>query len=93
MTEEAIEIRLKLFADLGDLLPRELEGRQRVHNELPVRVPRDTTIGDVLARFAVPERRAHLVLVNGVFVPRQERAAHRLCAGDALAVWPPIAGG
>lgn len=93
MTTEVIEIRLKLFADLVDYLPRELDGRPRVHNELPVRVARGATIAEVLARFAVPQHRAHLVLVNGVFVPAVERTQRTLAAGDALAVWPPIAGG
>jgi sulfur carrier protein ThiS len=35
----------------------------------------------------------HLVLVNGAFVPREERATTVLHEGDTLAVWPPIAGG
>ena len=35
----------------------------------------------------------HLVLVNGVFVPPDERAGKCLDNGDVLAVWPPIAGG
>lgn len=90
---EVIEIRVKLFADLADYLPQELDGRPRVHNELPVRVAREATVAEVLARFAVPQHKAHLVLVNGVFVPPGERARRTLAAGDALAVWPPIAGG
>jgi len=33
------------------------------------------------------------VLINGVFVPPDERATSVLRDGDVLAVWPPIAGG
>jgi hypothetical protein len=33
------------------------------------------------------------VLVNGVFVPPRERESLRLAPGDALAIWPPVAGG
>jgi sulfur carrier protein ThiS len=35
----------------------------------------------------------HLVLINGVYVPPDERATRRLAEGDVLAIWPPIAGG
>ncbi len=38
-------------------------------------------------------RLVHLVLVNGSFVGPEDRAARVLRAGDALAVWPPVAGG
>jgi sulfur carrier protein ThiS len=47
----------------------------------------------VIDRFHVPRAMAHLVLVNGVFIPRDAREAHPLHPGDVLAVWPPIAGG
>ena len=43
--------------------------------------------------FGIPPGMAHLVLVNGLFVPRDARASHALRAGDELAIWPPIAGG
>jgi sulfur carrier protein ThiS len=35
----------------------------------------------------------HLVLVNGAYVPPGERARLALRDGDALAIWPPVAGG
>ncbi|MGB9149478.1 MAG: MoaD/ThiS family protein, partial [Burkholderiales bacterium] len=35
----------------------------------------------------------HLVLLNGVYVYPPERQTTRLRDGDALAIWPPIAGG
>ena len=89
----SVEITLKLYATLGDYLPRELNGKKRVYNQLPVDVPAQSTVQSVIDGFNVPARLAHLVLVNGVFVPRDERATRPLCAGDELAVWPPIAGG
>ena len=33
------------------------------------------------------------VLINGVFVPPEQRGARVLVDGDVLAIWPPIAGG
>ena len=88
-----MEITVKLFATLGDYLPHELNGRIRKYNQLPVEVAEATTVQAVIDRFHVPPAMAHLVLVNGVFIPRDARVAHRLQHGDELAVWPPIAGG
>jgi sulfur carrier protein ThiS len=47
----------------------------------------------VIDRFHMPRALVHLVLVNGNYIPPAERAGHLLRDGDALAVWPPIAGG
>jgi sulfur carrier protein ThiS len=41
----------------------------------------------------LPPKLTHLVLLNGVFIPAEERAAVVLKEGDTVAVWPPIAGG
>ena len=53
--------------------------------------------GRMLARAGFPKleaiAHARLVLVNGLFVPPQERESHALRDGDVLAIWPPIAGG
>jgi len=88
-----VEITLKLFATLGDYLPPTLNGRVRVYNQLVLDVAEATTVQAVIEQFRLPPTMAHLVLVNGVFIPRGERATRLLHAGDELAVWPPIAGG
>ncbi|MEP6656276.1 MAG: MoaD/ThiS family protein, partial [Betaproteobacteria bacterium] len=41
----------------------------------------------------LPPAMTHLVLVNGLYIAPARRASHALQHGDALAVWPPIAGG
>jgi molybdopterin synthase sulfur carrier subunit len=88
-----MEITLKLFATLSDYLPHEFNGRARVYNELQIEVTEDATVQTVIDQFHLPPGMTHLVLVNGIFVPRSARATHPLRSGDALAVWPPIAGG
>ena len=50
-------------------------------------------IAEVLAGLNVPAEVCHLVLVNGVYVEPSMRDTHALKNGDALAVWPPVAGG
>ncbi len=83
-----MRVVFKLFASLTDYLPPERKG-----NRVELEVAEGTTVNDLIARFRVPERSAHLVLVNGAFVPPQARAERRLVEGDELAIWPPIAGG
>jgi len=88
-----VEITLKLFATLGDYLPHELNGRMRKFNELPIEIGDTATVQAVIDQFNVPRAKAHLVLVNGVFIPPDARSQHALRACDELAVWPPIAVG
>lgn len=82
------EITVKLYADLGQFLPPQAEKNQ-------IRLPLESglTVTGALERFKVPSAQCHLVLVNGVFVPPSRRASTALKDGDALAVWPPVAGG
>ena len=87
-----MQITFKLFATLSEYLPREHEGA-RVDHEIALDVPEATAVQDVIERFRLPPDLVHLVLVNGRYVPPAERSSHRLSDGDALAVWPPIAGG
>ncbi len=88
-----MRVLLKLFATLGDHLPVELDGHRRRGNELPIDVAEGTTVQEVIDRFALPPGMVHLVLVNGEFIHPHARATHRLVEGDALAMWPPVAGG
>ncbi|MCK0511215.1 sulfur carrier protein ThiS [Aromatoleum buckelii] len=83
-----MRVAFKLFASLTDYLPPERDG-----NRVELDVEEGITVAELIARFRVPERSPHLVLVNGHFVPPAARATRRLGDGDELAVWPPIAGG
>lgn len=83
-----MRITLKLFASLSEHLP---PGAQR--NQAEVEVPEGASVQAVLDLFRVPREQAHLVTRNGVFVPCSLRHEERLAPGDALAVWPPVAGG
>jgi sulfur carrier protein ThiS len=83
-----MKLTVKLYATLGDYLPAGSK-----NNRVELEVAANSSVSEVLAPFALPPRLTHLVLVNGVFIPPEERAACRLKDGDMLAVWPPIAGG
>lgn len=83
-----MQVKLKLYASLGAYLPAHAE-----RNEAPVEVDESTTIRALLDAYKVPPEMCHLVLLNGVFQAPATRAATLLKPGDAVAVWPPVAGG
>ena len=85
----SMNITFKLFASLTDYLPHDA----RVANQVTLQVPDDTTISAMIERFALPEKLVHLVLVNGHYIAPEARGQRVLVEGDALAIWPPIAGG
>jgi len=83
-----MKVTVKLYALLAKYLPREA-----VDHVVEVEVAEGSSLHAVLAKFSVPPGECHLVLVNGQFVPPSQRDHHQLRDNDALAVWPPIAGG
>ena len=83
-----MKVTLKLYATLADYLPAGAR-----NNRVELEVADAVTVNAILAPFSLPPKLMHLVLVNGVFVPPEARASTVLNEGDALAVWPPIAGG
>ena len=83
-----MKIRIKLYALLGAYLP---PGAKQ--NEADMTVDDGATVADVIAALNLPTQSCHLVLVNGVYVGPEERAERALAEGEALAIWPPVAGG
>jgi len=84
-----MQITFKLFAMLEKYLPSHV----RTGNVMPLELPEGSTIAQAIEPFALPPQLVKLVLVNGVYVAPEQRATHVLKEGDALAIWPPIAGG
>jgi sulfur carrier protein ThiS len=83
-----MKITVKLFATLGQYLPAGAERHQ-----VEIEVPDGTTPAAVIERLHVPPRMAHLVMIDGVFVPPEERPYRRLHEREQLAIFPPVAGG
>ncbi len=84
-----MHITFKLYASLTQHLPPEA----RRCNQIALEVPDGTSIAKLIEPFGMPEKLVHLVLVNGVYVPPDQRLSLVPRDGDVLAIWPPIAGG
>lgn len=84
-----MHITFKLFANLRDYLPQATDSQCQVVLE----VEEGTTPADLAEKYQLPPKLVHLVLVNGHYIPPEERASTVLNEGDVLAIWPPIAGG
>ncbi len=83
-----MDVTLKLYASLGVYLPD-----HALKNEAVVSAEDGTNVEALIDQFNVPREECHLVLVNGVFKAPSQRSQTVLKAGDAVAVWPPVAGG
>lgn len=83
-----MKISFKLFATLSEYLPA-----GSVRNQVELEVPDGTTPADLAREYALPPQLTHLVLVNGAYIPPDQRDKRALVEGDVLAIWPPIAGG
>lgn len=83
-----MKVTVKLFALLGQYLPDGAED-----NAAEIEVADGATPSDVIRRLALPRQYCHLVLLNGLYLTPGERDTRPLNPDDALAIWPPIAGG
>ena len=62
-------------------------------NKATIELAPDETLAQLIARFNLPERLVHLVLVDGVYIAPEARATRTLNDGETVAIWPPVAGG
>jgi sulfur-carrier protein len=82
-------VTLKLFASLAAHLPAEARSRHRVD----LNIEPGSTVLDVVRSQGIPESLCAIVLVDGEWVARADRATRALSEGQVLAIWPPVAGG
>ena len=84
-----MQITFKLYASLTQYLPADA----RESNQLKLDVSPDASVAQIIEPFNLPQKLVHLVLINGTYVPPEQRLSRTLVEGDVLAIWPPIAGG
>lgn len=79
---------IKLYSVLARHLP---PGADK--NTAPIQVDDAATVSGLIDSLNLPPQHCHLVLLNGVFIPPEARLTTPVREGDALAIWPPVAGG
>ena len=84
----AVVITVKLFASLARHLPAGAR-----ENEATLTAAEGSSVLDVIDQLGLPHAHCHLVLLDGVFVPRDVWATSPVSAGQVLALWPMVAGG
>jgi len=84
-----MKITFKLFASLTEYLPQQA----RYTNVIELDVAPEASISQIIEPFGLPEKMVHLVLINGTYIAPENRMTQTSKEGDALAIWPPIAGG
>jgi sulfur carrier protein ThiS len=85
-----MKITFKLHAMLRDYLPADASHHRTT---VEIDVPEGSTVQTVIDQYALPANLVHLVLVDGTYLNKDDRATRVLQAGQALAIWPPVAGG
>jgi len=81
-------ITLKLFASLAKSSAENIAGEIK---QIPLL--EDDTINSLVNRVNLGDKNLHLVILNGVYINKEDRPTQRLNDGDTLAMWPPIVGG
>ncbi|PPR79322.1 MAG: hypothetical protein CFH06_00415 [Alphaproteobacteria bacterium MarineAlpha3_Bin5] len=76
-----MKIILKLYAGLSQFLPENAEG-----NEAQIRVDPGSSLQEVIDSYGIPREYCYLVLVNGVYIPPDDREEYKLSELDSLAV-------
>jgi sulfur carrier protein ThiS len=84
-----MRVTLKLFASLVAHLPADA----RAGHSVDLEVSPGTTVQEVIRQRGIPEALCAIVLIDGHWVARPDRATRELAEGQVLAIWPPIAGG
>ena len=82
-------LKIKLYAGLDIYLPED-----SIDNTITLEINGDSNINNIIETINIPGEKAHLVLLNGVYVEPDHRCSPGIFRdGDVLAIWPPVAGG
>lgn len=84
-----MKITVKLFSTLLEYLPPDSDGNEF---EIAVSTGDSVTPHTLIDQYQLPRAEAQVVMVNGEFVPLENRD-DALKDGDVLSIWPSIQGG
>jgi molybdopterin synthase sulfur carrier subunit len=77
-------VHVKLFATLRRYYPN-----FKIGEEMPVELPREATVGDLIEQLRLPKDQVKVVFVNAVVRSKE----HVLADGDEVGMFPPVGGG
>ena len=83
-----MKISIEFYASLMKYLP---PGNSRFRRD--IQIDNDLNLRQLIINYQIPEKMAHIVLVNGHFVNPEDREARQFIEGDVVSIWPPVAGG
>ncbi|MCU7835306.1 MAG: MoaD/ThiS family protein [gamma proteobacterium symbiont of Taylorina sp.] len=83
-----MKISIQCFAGLKKYLPDDA-----LNNLASLVVDEGINIEKLLKLLSIDDEEAHLVILNGIFIPSEERSATHLKENDSLTLWPEVAGG
>lgn len=81
---ENINIEVRLFAYLRELLPSESRGLKKI------KVKNDLTIDRLMDEIGIVEKEIMIVMINGL---RKLDYNETMKEGDRVAIFPPVGGG
>lgn len=88
-----MKVYIRLYSLLTRHIGKEILGQQpngiRAGASFEVGMPAGSTLGDLVARLALPEELVKIAFVNGT----QQELNYQLQPGDRVGMFPPIAGG
>lgn len=79
-----IQVEIRLFAYLRELLPKENRGVKQVE------IKKNLTIDNLMDEIGIVEKEIMIVMINGI---RKLDYNEPLKDGDRVAIFPPVGGG
>ncbi len=83
-----MKVTFKLYASLKQYLPTGTKG-----HVVNMAVADNTTIQQLIDHYQIKDEFAYLVMLNGIYIPPEQRNTTVLQENDTLAIWPKVAGG
>jgi thiamine biosynthesis protein ThiS len=83
-----MKVTFKLYATLVQYLPAGTKG-----HAVNITVADRNTVQQLIDHYQIENKLAYLVMLNGIYIPPEDRSTTVLQENDTLAIWPKVAGG
>ncbi len=83
-----MKVTFKLYATLVSYLPPGTKG-----HAVNMTIANNTTVQQLIDHYQIKDELAYLVMLNGIYIPPEQRITTVLQENDTLAIWPKVAGG